>query len=61
MPADGQNRESAVWFADYTTLVATRFGDRVKRFATFNEPSIFSLFSRRSASAIKAARTISTA
>jgi len=27
-------------------LVATRFGDRVKRFATFNEPSIFSLFSR---------------
>ena len=40
------NRESAAWFADYTTLVATRFGDRVKRFATFNEPSIFSLFSR---------------
>ena len=40
------NRESAAWFADYTTLIATRFGDRVKRFATFNEPSIFSLFSR---------------
>jgi beta-glucosidase len=40
------NRESAVWFADYATLVAARFGDRVKRFATFNEPSIFSLFSR---------------
>ncbi len=40
------NRESAAWFADYTRLVATRFGDRVKRFATFNEPSIFSLFSR---------------
>jgi len=40
------NRDSAAWFADYTTLVATRFGDRVKRFATFNEPSIFSLFSR---------------
>ena len=40
------NRESAAWFADYTTLVATRFGDRVKRFATFNEPSIFTLFGR---------------
>lgn len=40
------NRELAVWFADYTALVAGRFGDRVKRFATFNEPSIFSLFSR---------------
>jgi beta-glucosidase len=40
------NRESAAWFADYATLVATRFGDRVKRFATFNEPSIFSLFGR---------------
>jgi beta-glucosidase len=40
------NRESAAWFADYTTLVATRFADRVKLFATFNERSIFSLFSR---------------
>ena len=40
------NREAVTWFADYTTLVATRFGDRVKRFATFNEPSIFNLFSR---------------
>jgi beta-glucosidase len=40
------NRESAVWFADYARLLATRFGNRVKRFATLNEPSIFSLFSR---------------
>ncbi len=40
------NRDSAAWFAHYAALVATRFGDRVKRFATFNEPSIFSLFSR---------------
>jgi beta-glucosidase len=40
------NRRSAVWFADYASLVAARFGDRVKRFATFNEPSMFSLFSR---------------
>ncbi len=40
------NRESVGWFADYTALVAARLGDRVKRFATFNEPSMFSLFSR---------------
>ncbi|WP_298244349.1 GH1 family beta-glucosidase [uncultured Bradyrhizobium sp.] len=40
------NRESAVWFADYAALAAGRFGDRVKRFATLNEPSIFTLFGR---------------
>jgi beta-glucosidase len=40
------NRESTTWFADYAALVARRFGDRVKRFATFNEPSIFTLFGR---------------
>jgi len=40
------NRDSAAWFAEYATLVGRRYGDRVKRFATFNEPSIFSLFSR---------------
>lgn len=38
------NRESVKWFADYATLIAMRFGDRVRRFATFNEPSIFTLF-----------------
>jgi hypothetical protein len=37
-------RDSAGWFADYAALVARRYGDRVKRFATFNEPSIFTLF-----------------
>jgi beta-glucosidase len=36
-------RESATWFAEYAALVAKRYGDRVKRFATFNEPSVFSL------------------
>jgi beta-glucosidase len=41
-----QSRESVRWFADYTALIAARFGDRVKHFATFNEPSIFNLFSR---------------
>jgi beta-glucosidase len=40
------NRECAIWFADYTAVIAERFGDRVKRFATLNEPSIFTLFSR---------------
>jgi beta-glucosidase len=36
-------RDSVQWFADYATLAARRYGDRVKRFATFNEPSIFTL------------------
>jgi beta-glucosidase len=38
------NRDCVGWFADYATQVAARYGDRVKRFATFNEPSIFTLF-----------------
>jgi beta-glucosidase len=38
------NRDCVGWFADYTAELATRYGDRVKRFATFNEPSIFTLF-----------------
>ena len=37
-------RDSIAWFADYAALVASRYGDRVKRFATFNEPSMFTLF-----------------
>jgi beta-glucosidase len=37
-------RDCVEWFADYAALVAERYGDRVKRFATFNEPSIFTLF-----------------
>jgi beta-glucosidase len=32
-------RDSVGWFADYAQLVAQRLGDRVKRWATFNEPS----------------------
>jgi beta-glucosidase len=39
-----QNRDIAGWFADYAAVVARRYGDRVKRFATFNEPSVFTLF-----------------
>lgn len=38
------NRDCAGWFADYAAIVASRFGDRVKRFATFNEFSVFTLF-----------------
>ena len=38
------NRDSAQWFADYADLIGRRYGDRVKRFATFNEPSVFTLF-----------------
>jgi beta-glucosidase len=37
-------RDMVGWFADYAALVAKRYGARVKRFATFNEPSIFTLF-----------------
>ncbi|MGY4314116.1 hypothetical protein ACVWW1_003419 [Bradyrhizobium sp. JR3.5] len=39
-----QNRDIAGWFADYTALIARRYGDRVRRFATFNEPCVFTLF-----------------
>ncbi|CAK0778284.1 Beta-glucosidase A [Gammaproteobacteria bacterium] len=38
------NRDCAGWFADYAVLIAKRYGDRVKRFATFNEFSVFTLF-----------------
>ena len=37
-------RDSAGWFADYAALCARRYGDRVKRWATFNEFSVFTLF-----------------
>lgn len=38
------NRDIAGWFADYAKVIADRYGDRVRRFATFNEPSVFTLF-----------------
>ncbi|EJW09580.1 Beta-galactosidase [Rhodovulum sp. PH10] len=38
------SRDTAFWFADYAALIARRYGDRVKRFATFNESSVFTLF-----------------
>ena len=39
-----QNREIAKWYGDYAALMARRYGDRVRHFATFNEPSVFTLF-----------------
>jgi len=38
------NRESVKWFTDYANLCFDRFGDRVKTFLTFNEPSIEMFF-----------------
>jgi len=35
------NPESSAWFENYTKVVAENFGDRVKNYITFNEPSIF--------------------
>lgn len=39
-----QNRDIAFWFADYAALIARRYGDRVRHFATFNEPNVCTLF-----------------
>jgi len=36
-----ENPESPLWFEEYATLCAKRFGDRVKDFITFNEPQCF--------------------
>lgn len=38
------NRDIVGWYGDYATLIARRYGDRIRRFATFNEPSVFTLF-----------------
>jgi beta-glucosidase len=35
------NRDSADWFAEYTSLLADKFSDRVKVWATMNEPQCF--------------------
>ncbi|HTB21202.1 MAG TPA: GH1 family beta-glucosidase [bacterium] len=41
------NRDTALRYRDYAEAVAKRFGDRVEFWATFNEPSIFSLLGYR--------------
>ncbi len=35
------NRDIAGWFAEYVAVVARRLGDRVRRWATLNEPSVY--------------------
>lgn len=35
------NPEISDWFETYTKVIAENFGDRVKNFITFNEPSVF--------------------
>lgn len=35
------NRESADWFAEYTSVVVAKLGDRVKHWMTLNEPQVF--------------------
>ena len=35
------NRDVADWFADYTTLIASRFSDRIKFWFTQNEPQCY--------------------
>jgi beta-glucosidase len=41
------NRSIADWFADYANLCFERFGDRVARWITLNEPIIFTEFGHR--------------
>jgi beta-glucosidase len=38
------NRDTCAKFADYARIVAQRLGDRVKHWATFNEPNVHALF-----------------
>jgi beta-glucosidase len=38
-----QNRDTARWFAEYAALAVRRFGDRVRYWATFNEPNAASV------------------
>jgi beta-glucosidase len=38
-----QNRDVASWFAEYAAVTVRRLGDRVKRWATFNEPNAASI------------------
>jgi beta-glucosidase len=35
------NREIADWFAEYTAVLAKRYGDRIKKWVTLNEPQAF--------------------
>ena len=39
------NEDSSKWFAEYTSVVAKRFGHRLKNYFTLNEPQVFMSFS----------------
>jgi beta-glucosidase len=41
------NRETAFHFADYARLMFERYGDRVRRWITLNEPGIFTMMGHR--------------
>ena len=41
------NRSITDWFADYASLLFERYGDRVKKWVTLNEPRIFTEFGHR--------------
>lgn len=47
------NRECVKWFTEYANICFDRFGDRVKLFLTFNEPSIEMFFLQSVFDAIK--------
>jgi beta-glucosidase len=36
-----QNPDSPKWFADYVTLIARRYSDRLRHFFTLNEPQVY--------------------
>lgn len=38
------NRDTAYYFADYTAVMVKRLGDRIRYWATFNEPSVFAYY-----------------
>ena len=42
------NRDTAQRFAEYASLLYSRYGDRVKRWITLNEPVIFVMYGHRS-------------
>jgi beta-glucosidase len=42
------NRATSGWFAEYADTLYRRYGDRVKRWITLNEPLVFTMFGHRS-------------
>ena len=41
------NREIVDWYAEYAELVFRRYGDRVKKWCTHNEPAVFTMMGHR--------------